>query len=195
MRTCIFDLETFSLYANTSILLCAVIKEVGKHTQPHVIRADQFKEWKEERSNTAPIALATLDYMMNAPGEGDDKGFDIYVAHNGQYFDKRMLNTWALKFRRDAGLRFARFIDPVLLLRRHCKLNRNSLAEAIEFFNIPHKKTPVDWSHWMKAAFDGNSKSLDYIVEHCTRDVKALESLYNITKKLVKGVDEKGSAW
>lgn len=193
MRTAIFDLETFSLYANTGILLCAVIKETGKHA-PKIIRADQFPEWKTDRSNVEPMIRAVVNVLLNDKGDDGSEGFDIFVAHNGQYFDKAMLNTWALKFRLPMALRFARFIDPVLLLRRHCRLNRNSLNEAIDFFKIPHKKTPIAWDNWMKASLNGDSRALDYIVEHCVADVKALEALHVITKRLVKGIDEKGSS-
>lgn len=195
MRTCIFDLETFSLHANTGILLCAVIKETGKNHKPIVIRADEFPEWKTNRANVEPIVRKVVDTLLNHPGEDKDAGFDIFVAHNGQYFDKALLNTWALRFRLPINLRFSRFIDPVMLLKRHCRLTRNSLNEAIDFFNIPYKKTPISWGHWMNAALNGDSKSLSYIVEHCVADVKALESLYSISKRLVKGIDEKGSAY
>lgn len=195
MRTAIFDLETFSLHANTGILLCAVIKEYGAHTKPVVIRADSFPAWRLQRSNPECVVRATVDALLNHPFEDGSKGFDIFVAHNGQYFDKALLNTWALKYRLPIALRFSRFIDPVMLLRRHCRLSRNSLAEAIDFFGIPHKKTPLDWSHWTAAAFDGNRESMDKIVEHCVADVKALEAVYNITKRLVKGIDEKGSSF
>jgi len=192
LRTCVFDLETFSLHANTGILLCAVIKEVGRHS-PIVIRADEFKEWRTDRTNVRPVVNKIIDVLLNHPGDGCN-GFDIFVAHNGQYFDKALLNTWALKFNLPIALRFSRFIDPVLLLRRHCRLNRNSLNEAIDFFNIPYKKTPISWQHWMNAALNGDRDSLGYIVDHCKADVMALESLYNIAKRLVKGIDEKGSS-
>lgn len=192
MRVAIFDLETSSLYANTGILLCACIKAYGED-KVTTIRADEFPEWETNRSNNEPVIRKALDVLLG--GNDPEKGFDIFVAHNGMYFDRAMLNTWALKYKLPITLRFSRMIDPVMLLRRHCRLASNSLASAIDFFDIPHKKTPVDFSHWQRAALDGNRKSLGYIVEHCKYDVRALEALYNIAKRLVKGIDEKGSSF
>ena len=188
MRTAIFDLETSGLNANTSILLCAVIKEYSPRFDqpPVVIRADQFPAWKEHRSNTRPMVREVVDQLS---------GYDIYVAHNGQRFDKPMLVSWAMKYNQPILLRFAKFIDPVLLARRHMRLARNSLQELIRFLDVPEDKTHIDFEHWLKASMDGNRKSLDYIVEHCVQDVKSLEMVYDKVKRLVKGIDEKGSGF
>lgn len=186
MRTCIFDLETSSLYADTGILLCAVIKEYLSKDPPIVIRADSFKEWKTDRANPLPCVEATLKALED---------FDIYVAHNGQFFDKTMLVSWALKFGKRVDLRFAKFIDPVMLARRHMRLSRRSLHNMLQFLEIPEQKTEILWKHWMQATLNGNSKSLNYIVDHCVADVVALEKAYDMTKRLVKGIDERGSSF
>ncbi len=187
MRTAIFDLETSSLYADTGILLCAVIKEYGTKKPPIIIRADTFTSWKHHRSNCEGIVLATLLAL-------DD--FDIYVAHNGQWFDKTMLTSWAMKYKqRRLSLRFAKFIDPVMLARRHMRINRNSLHSLLQFLDIPEQKTAILWKHWMRATLEGNRKSLGYIVQHCVADVLALEKAYDIAKSLVKTVDERGSSF
>lgn len=186
MRTAIFDLETSSLFADTGILLCAVIREYRSKSPPIIIRADQFPGWKTNRADTKPCVEATLKALED---------FDIYVAHNGQFFDKPLLTSWALKFRKRPDLRFAKFIDPVMQARRHLRTTRRSLASLLQFFEIPQKKTEILWLHWMRATLNGDTKSLDYIVDHCLADVLALEQLYDITKKLVKGIDERGSSF
>jgi hypothetical protein len=186
MKTAIFDLETSSLYADTGILLCAVIKEYGSKGKPTIIRADQFPEWKTQRSNCKPAVKKTIEALL---------GYDIFVAHNGQFFDKTMLVSWALKFGLRVDLRFSRFIDPVLLARRHMRLSRRSLGNVLQFFNIVEEKTPIRWEYWMKSALDGDSRSLDYIVKHCVADVSLLEKAYDIAKRLVKGIDERGSSF
>lgn len=186
MKTCIFDLETSSLYADTGILLCAVIKEYGTGNKPIIIRADQFPSWKTNRSNTRPCVKAVLDALSD---------YDIYVAHNGQYFDKTMLTSWALLWNQPVALRFAKFIDPVMLARRHMRLSRRSLGNVLQFLRIPETKTQILWQHWMKATIEGSSHSLNYIVDHCVIDVLALEKAYDKMRKLVKGIDEKGSCY
>jgi len=186
MKTAIFDLETSNLYADTGILLCAVIKEYGSKSAPTVIRADQFGTWKNQRSNCKPIVEATINALLD---------YDIYVAHNGQFFDKTMLTSWALKFNLRVDLRFSRFIDPVMLARRHMRLSRRSLGNVLQFFGIEEEKTPIKWVYWMQSALDGNSKSLNYIVDHCVADVHLLEKVYDKAKRLVKGIDERGSSF
>jgi len=186
MRTAIFDLETFSLSADTGILLCAAIREYRSKQPPTVIRADSYPEWKSDRTNVKPMVLAVVDAL---------KEYDIFVAHNGQYFDKPMLISWCVKFHCSTKLRFAKFIDPVLLARRHMKLTRNSLSALLAFLDIPEKKTSIEWKHWMQAAFNGDRKSMDYIVEHCVVDVNLLEKAYERTKKLVNNIDNRGSSF
>jgi hypothetical protein len=187
MRTCVFDLETSSLYANTGIVLCCVIKEFsengkGKKT---VLRADDYPSWDKCRTHNKAMISDVVREL--------DK-YDIFVAHNGQYFDKTWLTSACLKYGLRPSLRFEKFIDPVLLARRHMRLARNSLATLIEYFDIEGEKTPIRWIHWMKASMEGNRQSMGYIVHHCEVDVDKLEEVYMRVKKLVKGVDEQGSS-
>ena len=55
MRTAIFDLETFTLTADTGILLCASIKEYGRAGPIKTIRADEFPGWKRNRANSRAV--------------------------------------------------------------------------------------------------------------------------------------------
>lgn len=186
MKTCIFDLETSSLYADTGILLCAVVKEYGSKAPPTIIRADSFASWKAgRRADCRACVKATLKALED---------YEIYVAHNGQFFDKTMLTSWALQSGDRVDLRFSKFIDPVMLARRHMRLSRRSLHNLLQFLRIPEQKTDILWQHWMKATLNGDSRSLNYIVDHCVADVIALEQAYDKVKKLVKGIDERGSA-
>ena len=184
MRTAIFDLETSSLYANTGIILCAAIKGYDQE-KVTVIRADEFKSWKTGKSDNKEVVKAVMAAL---------EPYQIFVAHNGQYFDKTFLNSSCLKYGLRPSLRFEKFIDPVLIARRHLRLARNSLASIIDYFDIEDTKTPISFDHWMKASLDGNRKAMGYIVDHCVVDVKALEKVYDITKSLVKGIDDGGSS-
>lgn len=193
MRTAIFDIESFSLHADTGLLLCAVIKEYQSPQQreevgeckPIVIRADDYWTWDKNRTNCKPTTKAVLEAL---------DGFDIYVAHNGVFFDRSMLVSWALKYRLPVSLNFSKFVDPCQVSRRKLKLARNSLDKLIHWLDVPHEKTEILWTEWTKAAFEGRRKSMNYIVEHCIADVKALECVYDSVKRLVKGVDDQGSS-
>lgn len=186
MRTCIFDLETFSLSADTGIILCCSYKEYLSKEPPKTIRADQFREWKNNRSNSRPICEQILEELRD---------FDIFVAHNGIRFDRRMLISFAVKHDLPLFLRVAKFIDPVETSRRYLKLTRNSLGSVAQFLGIPQKKTEIDWEHWRKAAYEGSSEALDYIVDHCVADIQVLDAVHHRLRKLVKDINDKGSCF
>jgi uncharacterized protein YprB with RNaseH-like and TPR domain len=198
MRTCIFDLESYGLQASTGLVLCCVAKEYGSKVAPTIVRADQFEQWKNNRSNVEPVVRGIMNVLegnKNTDGSiiPDAEPYDIYVAHNGTFFDRNLLLSWALKFKLPVFLNTAKFIDPCSIMRRRLRLQRNSLHEAIQFLDIPEKKTQILWQDWRLASFDGDSKALSRIVEHCVADVKALEMVYRQIKRLVKGVDSEGS--
>lgn len=186
MKTCIFDLETFSLSADTGIILCCAYKEYGDKGPVKVIRADSFPEWKKERSNSRPICEKILDELHD---------FDIFIAHNGQRFDKPMLISFALKHDLRLFMRFAKFIDPVETARRYLRLTRNSLASVASFLGVKQKKTSIEWEHWRKAAYDGSRDSMDYIVEHCEADILVLEAVHQKMRKIVRDVNDRGSSF
>jgi uncharacterized protein YprB with RNaseH-like and TPR domain len=186
VRTCVFDIETFTLAADTGILLCCAYHEYSRPEKPTVIRADTLPGWENKRSDSRPICEKILSELRD---------FDIFIAHNGMRFDRPFLTSLALKHNLPMFIRFAKFIDPVELARRHLRLSRNSLASVLDFLDVPTKKTDIEWDHWRKAAYDGSHDAMDYICEHCSRDVMALEQAHEKMRKLVKDINDKGSAW
>lgn len=187
MRVGIFDIETTNLYADSGIILCMSHKPyLASKKTVRTIRADRFESWKTGKSDNREV----VENIMKELRE-----YDILVAHNGQYFDKAFLNTSCLKYGMLPELRLKKFIDPVLIARKHLRLHNNTLNALIAHLDIPEKKTPVAFEHWVKAGLDSNTKSMDYIVEHCEKDVIALEAVYDETRKLVKRIDDGGSAW
>lgn len=196
MRVGIFDLETSGLYANSSIILCACIKPFSYDqkvkTETTTIRADQFRSWKTGKSDNLHVVKAIMDELC---GTEEKPGYDILVAHNGQYFDKAFLNSSCLKYGLTPQLRTMKFIDPVMIARKHMRIARNSLASLIDYFDIQDTKTPIKFDHWIKASHDSDKESLSYIVKHCQRDVIALERVYFLIRKLVKSIDDSGSAF
>jgi uncharacterized protein YprB with RNaseH-like and TPR domain len=186
LKTAIFDLETFTLHADTALLLCAVIHKFDDHEhRPVTVRADSFANWRTRRSDVRPVVRAVTEELAD---------YDIFVAHNGVAFDRALLTSWQTKFGLPT-LRFSKFIDPVLLARRHLRLARNSLASCLDFFDIQERKTPIAWNDWKRAAYDGSTTAMNRIVHHCVADVKALEQLYARVRKLTKVIDERGSSY
>lgn len=183
MNICTFDLETSTLDANTGIILCAAVKQLN-NKNVKVIRADKYPNWKTKKSNNKEVVKDIMNELDQ---------YDILIAHNGQRFDKAFLTALCLKYDIEPSLRFKKLIDPVLSARRHLKLNRNSLVSLIDFLDVPDKKTGIDFKHWIQASLDSNTTSMDYIVDHCVADVKALEQVYQKIERVIFRIDEKGS--
>lgn len=181
----IFDIETSNLNADFGIVLCACVKTYGK---PGVttFRADQYKTWKTGKSDDSPLVKDLVKNLDDA---------DILIAHNGQYFDKAFLNAKCVKYNIKPVLRWKKFIDPVLLARRHMKVGRNSLASLIAFLETTVSKSPITPGHWNRAALDSDRKALGAIVRHCDRDVRSLEEVYDKVRGLVEKINSGGSAY
>jgi uncharacterized protein YprB with RNaseH-like and TPR domain len=184
MRTAILDLETSGFNANSSIILCGVIKVYGANGIK-VIRADKYANWKTNRSNNACVVKDIIKELRE---------YDIIVAHNGRDFDKAFLTSLCVKYDIEPILRYKKLVDPCLASRRYLRIGRNSLASLIDHLDIPERKTPIEFKHWLQAALDGNTKSMDIIVKHCIADVKSLEMVYDKLRPLIDKIDTKGSA-
>jgi uncharacterized protein YprB with RNaseH-like and TPR domain len=184
MKTAVFDLETSGLYTNFSILLCCSVKP---YLLPRVttFRADDYKSWKTHRSEQKELLTDIMEELET---------YDISVAHNGQFYDKPWLNTMCLKYGLKPSIRWMKFVDPVRIARNHLRLGRNTLDQLIDYLDVPHKKTHLASGAWLKAAIEGDRKSMDYIVEHCILDVKSLECVYDKCRPLIENLDKQGSA-
>lgn len=121
--------------------------------------------------------------------------FDILVAHNGQWFDKKFINTVALRHGLRPLVRWKKLIDPVLLSRRHLSMGRNSLNALIDYFEVQDKKTPINFRDWLRASLEGDTTCMNRIVKHCVQDVRALEGVYDKVRPLIEKIDKSGSAF
>lgn len=106
--------------------------------------------------------------------------YDIWVAHNGARFDVPFLRTRLLAHE-SGPLVNRKLIDPVLLARNKLRLSFNSLDQVASHLGV-NKKTPVTPKQWITAALDGSTEAMDYIVQHCIRDVYTLEHVVEALK-------------
>lgn len=177
-----FDLETSSLNADFGVILCAVIKPGGG--SPVVFRGDAYPGWERGRSDDSPISRDIADALGK---------FDILVAHNGKKFDIPFLQTrlarWGLP-----PLPRTKLVDPVLLARNNYRMSSNSLQRLLGMFGL-NEKTVVDNDVWLRASLDGDRESMNYIVEHCQKDVDMLDALLDKVKPFCSKFDSGGSAW
>lgn len=186
MLACVFDLETSGFEANGNIILCACIKPfsgVGRSSIT-TFRADAYPAYRDNRADDRAISKAIYKEL---------KKYDIWVAHNGVDFDDKFLRTRLS----EAQIEMPRnkIIDPVWIARKNFRFGRNSLDQIASHFNVPGKNH-VDMKYWKKAKFNhgaGETAAMNYIVEHCQRDVLVLESVFNKIKYLVPRIDKMGS--
>lgn len=168
----IFDLETSGLNADYGIILCGVIMPFrGK---PESFRLDQYASYGRDRANDKKVVQEISDRLED---------FDIWVTYNGKRFDVPFLNT-----RRVAHglpkLSATKHIDIYWQARYKLKLHSCRLESVQEFLGLEVKKTRIDAKHWARA-LAGYKKDMDYIVDHCVKDVKVLEDVYNAMKQFV----------
>lgn len=182
IRSACFDLETSSLNANFGIVLCGVIQSgEGDLT---VFRGDEYESWESRRSDDSQLVADIVAAL---------EGFDIVVAHNGLNFDLPYLRTrlarWGLP-----PMKPLKLVDPVRVSRSKLRMSSNSLKSLLDLFGL-NQKTEVAGDLWMRAALDGDREAMDYIVEHCVKDVEMLAELLDRVKGYCSVFDQRGSGW
>lgn len=109
---------------------------------------------------------------------------DMWVTWYGKGFDAKFINTRVL----DAGLPPLPDIPHVDLYwtaRGNLKLSSNRLANVQNFLQLPTHKTPLTRRVWRRAQA-GDVKSIEYIIDHCEKDVDVLDEAYQRLKPYVR---------
>jgi len=182
-----FDIETSGLNADFAIVLCAVVKELGRREK--VWRFDDYAAFKQHRRyDDAEIVRDIITEL--------ERHF-VLVAHNGVKFDRPFLNTRALCGGGAPVILNPRgkIIDPVQLARKNLRLGYNSLERVLQHLRIG-SKTTVTGDVWMKALLSSGTeqrKAMDAVVAHCINDTVQLERAMTPLKRFVPKIDEWGS--
>ena len=164
----VWDLETSTsgFKANAGFIICATFKEPGRPVE--VLRRDNMLP---DPLNDKKLVKKIYDRLMKA---------DMWVTHNGKWFDIPFLNSRLLKW----GLpvlpsKFPHF-DTCEASFKRLKI-RNSLEAVGEFFGINTKKFTVSHDEWSRA-YAGNERAIKMIVKHGVQDVKLTEKVYDRMK-------------
>ena len=190
MKTLVFDIETSHLHPEWGVILVTVVQEYP-NGKPEVFRLDDRCYRQPSRADDSLLVAALVKRLSEA---------DVLVAHNGVFFDRMYVNARALRY---GGLIVdprGKFIDPVALARRHFRLGSNSLETIATHLGSPVAKTKLDGETWKRAAMDRDKEAMDYITEHCVKDVAVLTWLVGrllaakCESKLIGQVDAYGSA-
>lgn len=183
IRCCAFDLETTSLNADFGVVLCGVVLPGHDGAKPKIFRADHLnKDWQKCRSDDRAVVKAIVEELRN---------YDVWIAHNGLKFDVPFLRTRLLAHDLPP-LPNNKLIDPLQLARSKLRMSWNSLEKLAQHLGC-NQKTQVDGEHWLRAALDGDRKSMNYIVDHCIKDVIVLDDVVGALKAYSSTINSWGS--
>ena len=170
-----FDLESTALNGSFGRLHCAACK----HTDGSVWSAridDAGIQNRKERSDDRRLAIAIRDHLET---------HDILFSWNGRRgmnpkgrggFDIPMLNARLVPEERI--IRSPLHIDLLPVARKHLQLHSYRLAAVQDYLELVEEKTSITPRIW-RLALDHDKAALDYIDDHCKRDVGVLKEVFD----------------
>jgi len=158
---CMFDIETTNLDADVGWILCASFMPMGE--KPYTIRG---------RANDRSIINRIRRELYK---------FDYIVTWYGTGFDLPFLAT-RLLLNRQKAIGLVRHIDLYYVARFKFKFFNNRLDNVADgLFGGDSVKTKLRGSVWYAARSHNiaeREKAVDYIVEHCEKDVEELGAIF-----------------
>ena len=184
MNVAMLDLETSNLNADYGVILCGVFKPYkGK---PEVFRIDKTSSYKARPWDDAELVK---DILKHIAGDGKKReAIDILVTYNGAMFDAPFLTSRAMLTDINIRENFSfKHIDLYWVARKKLKLHDAKLDTVARFLKCHVSKTHIDPETWNKAV-TGYQPALDYVVDHCVKDVQVLEEVYEKMKPFIKQI-------
>lgn len=182
MQFCSLDIETSNLNADFGFVLCIVCKSY--HGKTKIFRIDDYPEWVDARYNDKPMIDELVKHLNT---------FDGVITYFGRWFDIPFLNSELSAY----GLPEIRdmfHIDLHDYVKKYLKLHNNRLQTVIEYYNTfaegrkkIESKTHIN-SIAYRQAVTGDKAGIDKIVDHCKRDVVALEQCYDVLKSKIRSI-------
>jgi len=160
------DIETSNLKPAFGIVFCWCIKDrdTGVVHYDTVTKKDLYSKAEDRR--VVETCIATM------------KNYDRVVTHYGTYFDLPFLRTKAIIH----GLEFPKYkeiyhTDVYAMAKKLVCMHsyrQNIIAETLFNETI---KTRINHSYWRKA-MQGSKSAMEYILDHCIKDVDELQNNY-----------------
>lgn len=150
----------YSAISQERYIICGSIKELG------VNRVESVQVDPEDPTND----LLVVEWLLSKISDAD-----AIIAHNGDKFDLKFLNTRALYHRFDP-LPPIITIDTLKLAKSKFNFNSNRLDYLGHFLGVG-EKIKTDTSLWTKA-LQGDAKAINDMVKYNRQDVRLLEAVY-----------------
>ena len=176
LRIVYWDLETTDLSAFMGRLLCASF-------------ADAWGTVTTRRCTDFPMETPLDDSGLAEWVRDELERYDIAVGWNSFNFDVGFLQARLLRWGK-RPLRDLMQIDAMYKARwgRYgSRIGSSKLDNVSRFFRTSESKSVVDWDIWNLASM-GDERAMDYIVEHCEKDVLVLRDVFNHLKPLVRTI-------
>lgn len=175
MEILAWDIEASNLAADFGIILCVGFKPVG-HGKPAVLDILDYRDKSGDLIRAEKQLLkAVSERLLDC---------DVWLTHYGTWFDIPFVNSRLLYHGLPTLPANHSHIDTWKISRNRLKLRNNRLATIQEFLQLPDEKNSIRPEQWLRA-LGGHKPSMDYIVDHCRRDVLVLEQAYERLKPLV----------
>lgn len=165
-----FDIETTHLYADFGHILVAAIKPWGQ--KPIVLRLDEY--WAIPTNNDAPLVADLVAILSCCP---------LVYGWNIDRYDIPYVRTRKLIAQAEGWLPrsmpIAHFKSyDMMKFKRKLRMHNNRLETWMTSLTDT-KKTPVRPRQWRDAQFF-DKKSMDYVVDHCIKDVIGAERVFQL---------------
>lgn|SRR5574338_12444 len=170
-----FDLETTALTAIMGRMLCASFADGWGSIS--TIRIDQTD--RNNQLDDRDLAVKTRDQL---------ESFDIICGWNSKFFDIPFLNARLLRWEERPLRKDLKHIDLMYYARPpFARLGSSKLVNVQKFTHIEDSKTDVDWDTWQLAGL-GDKDALNYVIEHCERDVMVLRGTFQRLKSHIVNI-------
>lgn len=173
MKILSWDLECSGLNADYGVILCAGYKTVGTG-KPNVMSVLDYNGvdlLAREKKLIKDFSAVLLDS-------------DCWLTWYGTFFDIPFINSRLLYHRLPTLPANYAHIDGWKVSRNRLKLRNNRLNTVQEFLGTKTAKDAVLGPVWVRAV-SGDPKALQYIINHCRKDVQALDEAYHLLRPLI----------
>jgi uncharacterized protein YprB with RNaseH-like and TPR domain len=168
------DIETTGLWSDFGYILCAVIKHADED-KFEVLRIDDYFSYPDDKKKWMRIDKELLVKLREAYEK-----FDIIMHFNGRNFDIKFINTRCIK-NGVPMLPEMKQLDIYQIAKHKLRLRSKRLDSLKSFLEIDNDEEGHKWEYWQMAGA-GMKTGIDFVVDHCKRDVTRLEKVAKAMK-------------
>lgn len=167
-RILVWDIEASNLKADYGILLAFGYKFLDEE-DAKVLMIHDYKRYKKDRTDDSVLLEEAVRVLNSA---------DIWVSFYGRHYDVRFIKA-RMMYHRMGYLPNTPHVDLYDHTKSNMTISSGRLSNVSGFLKLSTEKTPITGDIWIKA-LAGDKESLEYIRDHCKRDVLLTEELYKV---------------